>query len=86
MNRNKFNSLLILVKEKEQTVRANYVIVLRTVCKKHAPILNGIVFLFASEFFSRNQMEARQENIFWVLVILKAKQSRFQRAISHSIS
>ena len=33
------------------------------VCKTHTLILNGIVSLDASEFFLRNQMETRQENV-----------------------
>ena len=33
------------------------------VCKTHTPILNGIVSLDTGKFFSRNQMETRQENV-----------------------
>ena len=64
MNKYKINPLLIHVKEKEQTMRANYVVVLSTgVCKTHTPILDEIVSLDTSDFFSRNQMEIRQENV-----------------------
>ena len=55
----KINPLLILVKEKEQTVRANNVVVLSA----HTPILNGIVFLVTGKFFSRNQVETRQQDV-----------------------
>ena len=62
MNKYKINPLLIPIKEKEQTIHADYVL-LFWVCKTHTPILNGIVFLVTGKFFSRNQMETRQENV-----------------------
>ena len=51
MNNYKINPLLIHVKEKEQSMRANYVVL--SVQNAH-PILNGIVSLDTGEFFSRN--------------------------------
>ena len=58
MSKYKINPLLIHVKEKEQM----QIMLLFWVCKTHTPILNGIVSWDTGEFFSRNQMEIRQED------------------------
>ena len=62
MNKYKINP--IHVKEKEQTVLANYVYGFSMQNHEtHTPSLNGIVFLVTGKFFSRNQMKTRQENV-----------------------
>ena len=57
----RINLLLIHVKEKEQAMHANNVVVLNI--QTHTPILNGIVPLETGKFFLGNQMEIRQENV-----------------------
>ena len=61
MKKYKISPLLIRVKEKEQW--CVQIMLLFLVCKTHTPILNGIVDLVTGEFFSRNRMETRQENV-----------------------
>ena len=58
--------MLIHVKEKEQTVLANYVVVLSM--QNAHPILNGIVSLFTGKFFSRNQIKQGKKILIFSLV------------------
>ena len=48
---------------KEKNKLCMQIVLLFWVCKTHTPILNGIVFLVTGEFFLRNQMETKQENV-----------------------
>ena len=63
MNKYKINPLLIHVTEKEQAMRANYVVVLSM--QKAHPYFewNRLLRYRPGEFFSRNQMETRQGNV-----------------------
>ena len=85
MNKYKINPLLIHIKEKEQTVCASYVVVLIMQNAQHTPILNGIIFLVTSKFFSRNQMETRQENVN-ILLDLENLRCVFAKLLMYRVS
>ena len=57
----KINPMLIHFKEKEQTVRANYVVVLSM--QNTLPYFEWNRLLVTGKFSLRNQMKTRQENV-----------------------